>query len=128
MFVVTSNAIKSETGQPTSFWLSEVTHPLAKFEAANIPVEIASIKGGEAPVEPGYDLNDPVNAHYWNDPETISILLRKGANSMRKAVTFKNGPWEIAAHLYLPEGFQDDQKYPALVGYNGGEKLDRSMR
>jgi putative intracellular protease/amidase len=79
LFVVTSDAVKGETGQPTGFWLSEVTHPLAKLEEANIQVEIASIKGGEAPIEPGYNLNDPVTARFWDDADFRSAIR----NSLR---------------------------------------------
>ena len=66
LFVVTSNGVKGDTGIPTGYFLSELTHPLAKLEEAGISVEFASIKGGEPPVD-GFDLNDPINARYWND-------------------------------------------------------------
>ena len=46
LFVVTSNGVKGDTGIPTGFWLSELTHPLAKLEEAGIKVEFASIQGG----------------------------------------------------------------------------------
>ncbi|QCL97770.1 type 1 glutamine amidotransferase domain-containing protein [Agrobacterium tumefaciens] len=65
LFVLTSHGTKGETGEPTGFYLGEVTHPLAVLDAAGIPVEFASIDGGEPPVD-GLDLNDPTNAHYWN--------------------------------------------------------------
>ena len=51
LFVVTSNGVKGKTGIPTGFWLSEVTHPLEKLEAADIKVEFASILGGQPPVD-----------------------------------------------------------------------------
>lgn len=66
LFVVTSNGVKGETGIPTGFWLSELTHPLAKLEEAGIKVEFASIKGGLPPVD-GLDLDDATNSRYWND-------------------------------------------------------------
>lgn len=66
LVVTTSHATKGSTGQPTGFYLAEVTHPVAVFDAAGIPVEYASIQGGEPPVD-GLDLNDPVNARYWAD-------------------------------------------------------------
>ncbi|MDF8357759.1 type 1 glutamine amidotransferase domain-containing protein [Ensifer adhaerens] len=66
LFVLTSHGIKGEGGQPTGFYLGEVTHPLAVLEAAGIAVEFASIKGGEPPVD-GLDLNDGTNVRYWND-------------------------------------------------------------
>lgn len=66
LFVLTSHDRKGDTGQPTGFHLGEVTHPLAELDAAGIPVEFASIKGGEPPVD-GMDLDDATNARYWND-------------------------------------------------------------
>lgn len=67
LFVLTSHDRKGATGQPTGYYLGEVTHPLAELDAAGIAVEFASIQGGEPPVD-GLDLDDPVNARYWNDP------------------------------------------------------------
>ena len=66
LFVLTSHGTKGDTGQPTGFYLGEVTHPLAELEAAGIPVEFASIQGGEPPVD-GLNLDDAINARYWND-------------------------------------------------------------
>jgi putative intracellular protease/amidase len=66
LIVLTSHAVKGDTGQPTGFYLSEVTHPLAVFERAGWKVEFASVRGGEPPVD-GLKLDDAVNARYWND-------------------------------------------------------------
>ena len=30
LYVVTSNAVKGASGQPTGFWLSELTHPMRR--------------------------------------------------------------------------------------------------
>jgi putative intracellular protease/amidase len=67
LIVLTSHAVKGDTGQPTGFYLSEVTHPLAVFERTGLKVEFASIRGGEPPVD-GLKLDDAINARYWNDP------------------------------------------------------------
>jgi len=75
LFVMTSHGTKGRTGgEPTGFYLSEVTHPLAVLDAAGIPVAFASVRGGEPPVD-GLDLQDPVNARYWQD-ETFRTALR----------------------------------------------------
>jgi putative intracellular protease/amidase len=66
LIVLTSHADLGETGKPTGFFLGELTHPLEVFEKAGVPVEFASIKGGEPPVD-GLDLEDEVNKRYWND-------------------------------------------------------------
>jgi putative intracellular protease/amidase len=77
LFVLTSHGTKGGTGQPTGFYLAEVTHPLAELEAAGIPVEFASIQGGEPPVD-GLNLDDPANARYWSDP-TFRAAIRHTA-------------------------------------------------
>lgn len=67
LMVLTSHATKGhQEGEPTGFYLGELTHPLAELEVAGIAVDFASIKGGEPAVD-GLDLNDPVNMRYWND-------------------------------------------------------------
>jgi putative intracellular protease/amidase len=66
LFVLTSHGTNGRTGEPTGYYLGEVTHPLAELQAAGIPVEFASIRGGEPPVD-GLDLNDAINARYWSD-------------------------------------------------------------
>lgn len=76
LFVLTSHAEKGDTGEPTGYYLSEVTHPLSELEKSGIRVEFASIKGDEPPVD-GLDLDDPINARYWNDDE----FREKVANS-----------------------------------------------
>ncbi|MFM8887511.1 MAG: type 1 glutamine amidotransferase domain-containing protein, partial [Chthoniobacterales bacterium] len=59
--VMTSHAKLGDTGKTTGFYLGELTHPLEVFEKAGLPVELASIKGGEPPVD-GLELEDAVNA------------------------------------------------------------------
>lgn len=66
--VVTSNNVKGATGIPTGFWLSELTHPMAKFEAAGYETVLASIKGGKPPIDPAsFSSIDPINKKYWDD-------------------------------------------------------------
>lgn len=66
LIVMTSHPRNGDSGVPTGFYLSEVTHPLAVFEREGVPVAFASIKGGSPPVD-GLDLEDPLNARYWSD-------------------------------------------------------------
>lgn len=80
LFVLTSHGVKGDTGQPTGYYLGEVTHPLAELDEAGIPVEFASIQGGEPPMD-GLDLKDAINDRYWNDPhfrEAVSHTQRLG--------------------------------------------------
>jgi putative intracellular protease/amidase len=66
LIVLTSHGVKGSTGEPTGFYLGELTHPMAVLEDAGLRVELASIQGGEPPVD-GLDLEDKTNARYWND-------------------------------------------------------------
>lgn len=66
--VVTSHPIKGASGVPTGFFLAELTHPLKVLEDAGIGTVIASVRGGQPPVD-GFDLSDPVNAGFWNETD-----------------------------------------------------------
>ncbi|GGA84975.1 dihydroxyacetone kinase [Puia dinghuensis] len=67
LFVVTSCSQKGDTGIPTGYNLSEVTHPFAVLRDAGVQVDIASILGGAAPLDGLEDFNDAVNARFWAD-------------------------------------------------------------
>ena len=101
--VVTSHPIKGDTGQPTGFALVELTHPLAVFEEAGIPVEIASIRGGHPPID-FFDLSDPVNDRFWHNADfrealAHSLVLGELDPSRYSAVFFAGGHgtmWDFA--------------------------------
>ncbi|EEY5229751.1 hypothetical protein EUO20_02460 [Escherichia coli] len=93
--VVSSHPIKGASGVPTGFFLAELTHPLKVLEDAGIKTTIASIRGGQPPVD-GFDLSDPVNAWYWNETDfqqrlaiTPALSELKGADY--SAVFFAGG-------------------------------------
>lgn len=66
--VVSSHPIKGASGVPTGFFLAELTHPLKVLEDAGLKTTIASIRGGQPPVD-GFDLSDSVNAWFWNETD-----------------------------------------------------------
>lgn len=66
--VVTSHPIKGASGVPTGFFMAELTHPMKVLEDAGIKTVIASIRGGQPPVD-GFDLSDPANAWFWNETD-----------------------------------------------------------
>lgn len=68
LFVVTSHDKKGNTGEPTGFYLSEVTHPWKVLTEAGYEIDFVSPKGGKAPVD-GFDLSDPENNEFWNNKE-----------------------------------------------------------
>jgi putative intracellular protease/amidase len=73
LFVLTSYDTLGETGQPTGFYLAEVTHPYAVFEKAGIPVDFVSPKGGKAPMT-GVDLTDPLNKEFLDNPAKMAAV------------------------------------------------------
>lgn len=65
LIVVTSHHQLGNSGKPTGYYLPEVTHPMRALEQAGFTVDIASPKGGKAPMdERSRDLSDPVNKEY----------------------------------------------------------------
>lgn len=65
LFVVTSHGELGDTGKPTGYFLSEVTHPWSEV-SREFEIDVVSPKGGKSPVT-GFDLDDPINRKYWED-------------------------------------------------------------
>ena len=75
LIVVTSHAQLGDTGKPTGYYLPEVAHPYAALVARGIEVDIASIAGGTAPLDPSsLQLTDTVNKQFWETPATRAKL------------------------------------------------------
>ncbi|AXI82945.1 type 1 glutamine amidotransferase domain-containing protein [Xylella taiwanensis] len=112
--VVTSHPIRGDSGEPTGFAMVELTHPLEVFEAAGIPVEIASIRGGHPPID-FFDLSDPVNARFWKhqafrDALAHSLVLGDLDPSRYAAVFFVGGHgtmWDFADSLAVQKVIRD---------------------
>jgi putative intracellular protease/amidase len=68
LFVVTSHDKKGETGQPTGYFLGEVSHPWEVLHKAGYEIDFVSPKGGTPPVD-GFDLDDPTNKAFWENTE-----------------------------------------------------------
>ncbi len=77
LFVVTSHGELGNTGKPTGYYLSEVTHPWDVL-GGECEIDVVSPKGGKPPVE-GVDLSDPINKKFWED----SAWQAKMAKTMR---------------------------------------------
>jgi putative intracellular protease/amidase len=70
LFVLTSHDRIGPAGAdapPGGFYLSEVSHPHQVLTTAGHTVDFVSPQGGKTHVD-GFDLNDPVNAAFWNNP------------------------------------------------------------
>ena len=73
LFVVTSHDKKGDTGQPTGYYLAEVSHPWEVLHNAGYEIDFVSPKGGTPPVD-GLDLEDPTNKAFWENKESKSKI------------------------------------------------------
>ena len=85
LVITTSNAVLSSAGEtegkPTGVMASEMTHPYYGFTDAGMQVDIASIKGGQIPVDPqtlGRVIRSAEDDRYLADP----IMQAKVNNSL----------------------------------------------
>ncbi|WP_299015471.1 type 1 glutamine amidotransferase domain-containing protein [uncultured Photobacterium sp.] len=75
LIVLTSHAHMGDTNETTGFWLSELTHPYYAIAKRGINVDIVSIQGGEAPIDPrSWDEEDKDNARFMATPELTQTL------------------------------------------------------
>src|SRR5687767_10553309 len=58
LLIVTSHDQLGETGERTGFWLEELAAPYQVFGEAGFDVDIASPRGGRAPVDPKSEKSD----------------------------------------------------------------------
>lgn len=72
LFVVTSHGQLGDTGKPTGYYLSEVTHPWSVL-GKDFEINVVSPRGGNPPVD-GLDLTDPINKKFWDDPDWRKIM------------------------------------------------------
>lgn len=100
LFVVTSNDRLGETGKPTGFHFEELSTPYYLLQDSGYEVEIASIRGGKAPIDPGSQ-----KARGENAP-SVERFLDDGAAQEKIASTKPVS--EVAgsdyAAVYLPGG------------------------
>ena len=110
LIVLTSHAELGESGRPTGFWLPELTHPYYEFKEAGYTVDISSIKGGMAPIDPAsFDDSDHHNNRFLNDPSLMSkvirsIPLQEIIPSDYDAVIFSGGSgtmWDFPNNQYV---------------------------
>ncbi|GEK10712.1 type 1 glutamine amidotransferase domain-containing protein [Pseudoalteromonas peptidolytica] len=76
LIVLTSHDQLGTTGRKTGFWLPELTHPYYRFKKANINVDIASIKGGLAPIDAKALAEwDDYHQVFLNDAELMTKVI-----------------------------------------------------
>lgn len=78
LVITTSHNKLGDTGKATGVFGSEMSVPYYAFLDAGMNVDLASIKGGEIPVEPfsmGWPLATPEDRRFINDEEAMGKLM-----------------------------------------------------
>ena len=97
LLVLTSHSELGDTGKKTGFWLPELTHPYYEFKKAGYLIDVASIQGGIAPVDPkSLEEPDYANQRFLQDAELMAkvfatLPLSKIDPSKYQAVVFAGG-------------------------------------
>ena len=74
LIVLTSHDQLGDTGTVVGWYLPEAAHPYLEFKKAGCKISWASIKGGEAPVDPdSLDMKDAGNKEFWENEETRNM-------------------------------------------------------
>ncbi len=69
LIVVSAHAKLGETGKPTGYWLSEVTHFYHVVARHGLPIDFASPGGRPSVMDPGsFSLGDDLNRSFWENP------------------------------------------------------------
>lgn len=75
LLVVTSHSQLGETGKPTGYYLPEVAHPYAVLAKKGYEIDIASPKGGLAPLDKkSLNDKDAVSKAFYENPTTRKKL------------------------------------------------------
>lgn len=75
LMVLTSHKTMGESGKATGFWMAELTHPYFALRDAGISVDIVSIAGGDAPIDPrSLEPDDADNQRFLDDPQTRKLV------------------------------------------------------
>ncbi|WP_052708275.1 type 1 glutamine amidotransferase domain-containing protein [Xenorhabdus poinarii] len=128
LLVITSHAELGSTGRKTGFYYEELATPYWKLVDAGYDVEIASIKGGKAPADPG-SLNSPEE-----QPESVKRFLGdiasvnkidssrsiSSVNPADYSVVFLPGGhgtmWDFAQSKELANLISRSYEYGAVIG------------
>lgn len=106
LIITTSHEVLGETGKATGVYPSEMTIPYYEFLDAGLEVDIASIKGGEIPIEP-IGLRFPMKSHqdkrYLKDDvakeKTKHSLKMDDINFLDYDIIFMAGGWGASYDL-----------------------------
>lgn len=121
LFFLTGHSQLGATGRPTGYYLSEVSHAYFEFTSRHISVDFATIKGGQAPMDPAsFDLTDSINTKF--------VALTSVMKQLSQALPLKRLVGQDYQGIYFPGGhgtvfdLPNDQNLAALITdiYTGG--------
>lgn len=100
LIVLTSHASVGATGHATGVWLEEFTTPYYAFLDAGVDVDVASIAGGQAPIDPG---SVQPTGH---NPASVERFLQDAAAQAKVGASAKLDDMTAApyAAVFLPGG------------------------
>jgi putative intracellular protease/amidase len=129
LMVLTSHDTLGNTGRKTGFWLEEFAAPYYVFRDAGVDLTLASVKGGQPPIDPKSDLPEnqtPAMERFKKDPaaqkELASTVLLRDMRSEDFDTVFYpggHGPmWDLvdnADSIALIESFYNSGKPVAAI-------------
>jgi putative intracellular protease/amidase len=129
LMVLTSHDQLGDTGRKTGFWLEEFAAPYYVFRDAGVELTLASVKGGQPPIDPKSDLPEnqtPAMTRFKNDPaaqkELANTVKLEGMRSEDFDTVFYpggHGPmWDLVDNtdsIALIESFYNSGKPVAAV-------------
>jgi putative intracellular protease/amidase len=80
LFILTSHSQIEKTKQPTGVWLEELSTPYYALIDAGYKVEIASINGGKAPIDPKSLGSDEKSVNRYNQDKDLQTKLANTIN------------------------------------------------
>src|SRR3954471_9222775 len=127
--MLTSHDKLGDTGRKTGFWLRERAVPYFVFGDAGVKLTLASVKGGQPPIDPKSDLPEnqtPAMTRFKNDPaaqkEVANTVKLEGMQSENFDAVFYpggHGPmWDLVDNtdsIALIESFYNSGKPVAAV-------------
>jgi putative intracellular protease/amidase len=82
LIVTTSHNVLGKIGYPTGVWLPEMTHPFSALANARFNITIASVKGGNVPIDPysvpsnpqGTNRDDSITEKFLHTPAYVAMI------------------------------------------------------
>lgn len=127
LIITTSHNTLGDSGEATGVYGSEMTIPYYEFLDAGMTVDIASIEGGEIPIEPislRYPLATSADKRYLKDEEalkkTMNSLKIDNVNFLEYDIIYMAGGWgasyDLGYSVVLGDKITEANKAGILMG------------